>query len=190
MKFLRIKVFFSYIIFMKWQVKILSVKNNRPDISLHQKQIYILSGKINSGKTLILSKWVSSWQENQFKIEGIISKPIIKNGMKNGYIALDIISGEEYPLVSNKPFFKGMDWQLGKFYFNKINYLKISEKFKNMPQADLFVIDEIGPLEIYEQKGYFGLLKFVIREATIPILIVVRNTCVKDVIKYISNSSF
>lgn len=170
---------------MKRKVKILTIKDNRPDIVLGENQIFILTGKINSGKTSVLSKWVIDWHQKQLKIEGVLSETVIKGGNKIGYNAVDINSGEIYPLVNIKPFFVETDWQLGKFYFNVKNYLKLTDKFKCEVKADLFVIDEIGPLEIYEQKGYFELLKFFIQKKTVSLLIVVRDECVKDVLKFL-----
>ncbi|MCK5076045.1 MAG: hypothetical protein KAR38_06695 [Calditrichia bacterium] len=174
---------------MKRKVKILTIKDNRPDIVLGENQIFILTGKINSGKTSVLSKWVIDWHQKQLKIEGVLSETVIKGGNKIGYNAVDINSGEIYPLVNIKSFFQETDWQLGKYYFNTKNYLKLIDKFKYGLKADLYAIDEIGPLEIYEHKGYFELLKIFIQEKTASLLIVVRKECVNDVVKLLDTIS-
>ena len=174
---------------MKEKVKILTINDNRPDIDTNENSIYILTGEINSGKTTVLNKWIDYWRQNQLNIEGVLSEAVIKGGTKIGYNAVDINSGEIYPLVNIKSFFQETDWQLGKYYFNTKNYLKLIDKFKYGLKADLYAIDEIGPLEIYEHKGYFELLKIFIQEKTASLLIVVRKECVNDVVKLLDTIS-
>lgn len=112
-----------------------------------------ITGMPNVGKTRTLLKIIEFLEEAGYKIEGMITKPILKNDERVGFIVEDFQSCEN-------EVFAHIDFDLkdkvGKYGVN-INALeKIGipaiEKAINDDQVHIIIIDEIGKMEMISEK--------------------------------------
>lgn len=145
--------------------------------------VYILSSEKQTGKTTFLKEW-SKEKEN---IQGILT-PINLNGKREFY---NIATKDFFPMeISNE---EEESLQVGKFNFSKNNFEKASTQINNAckQNPNFLIIDEIGPLEIIQQKGFYTTLIQVlanISHKTILIL-VARPSCVESINNILSESN-
>lgn len=109
---------------------------------------FIITGKINSGKTGLIKESLPLIIQSGIKCGGIISEGIFDGKMKKGFNLVNAASGEKMLLCTD---LFNKDWNnLGRFYFNPatiqygLNVLSPEILYK----YDVVVIDEIGPLEL------------------------------------------
>lgn len=141
---------------------------------LNKNNAFIISGKINSGKTGLIKKALPVITGEEIKCGGIFSEGVFDGGIKKGFNLVDAASGEKMLLctdVFNK------SWEnLGRFYFNPdalLYGLNILSP-KNLCKYDVIVIDEIGPLEL-SGGGWAPALEKLIFFSDILFLITIRE---------------
>ena len=142
--------------------------------------IYILSQPIRSGKSTNLLKWVAT----QNNIGGILSpdiegKRMIYSITSNKYIPFEVSANEKEAV------------QIGRFFFSAEAFETAKTILQNdaTKDLDLLIIDEIGKLEISEQKGFEPVVTEIIKkfQATPTItklLLVIRDTLLEEAIKH------
>ena len=137
------------------------------------KQIYILSGPVHSGKTTHLLRWFSGRKD----IGGILS-PVI-NGLR---VFQDIRAG-----TTKKMEAEGDEevYLVGKYRFSKSSFEWANDIITKAAQENCswLVIDEIGPLEIKEE-GFYNTLQQVIqgKGQSFQLVLVVRDSILDSVI--------
>lgn len=117
----------------------------------------ILTGERNSGKSIRLLSFYKE-HKDKIKISGWISVPFVKNGAKIGY---DIVFLNRSVLSKPQRFFRIKPFPLAKKWRNfyvDFSVFERAEKIAKTKKNDIFIIDEVGPLEIFEKKGYYPLL--------------------------------
>ncbi len=138
--------------------------------------IYLLTGKVNSGKTTILSEWI----QRKKNCGGILQPKI--NGKR---FLLNIRTGEEKSLEVINGISSVNVVRVGKYSFNiaTLDWAKniLMNEINNSP--DWLIIDEYGKLEL-EDKGLEPVVSQIIErssnEKTPKILIVIRDYLVTD----------
>ncbi len=134
--------------------------------------IFIFSGDTGSGKTTLLNKWAT----NTTNIGGILSPEI--NGKRYFH---NINSGEKRPLESSDGNLK-----VGRFTFDEDAFLWATESLLEQFQSgyDWLIIDEIGPLELKQKKGFHLLIQQLQNKASsnTRLLFIVRATLVDEFI--------
>ena len=117
----------------------------------------IVTGKINSGKTTYLKKLYETTQKG----DGFLCLKFFDEETHIGYDLFHLVSGERVPFIrlkTNLP----KDWyeifEIGKYSFSKEGFEFAKNIIKNAKEEPLY-IDEIGPLEINQQSGFYELLK-------------------------------
>ncbi|MCF8226741.1 MAG: hypothetical protein K9J30_12760 [Bacteroidales bacterium] len=144
------------------------------------KNIFIITGKVQEGKTSYLEKLVKKFKPRNIKTGGFIARGTFKEGRRTGFILHDLSGETSIPIASKK---KQPGWiKFRSFYFNPDSF-KAGEKFiKNAIQTnkELFVIDEVGPIEM-EGKGWLKVIRLLEKtHATIQIW-TVRESYLKEV---------
>lgn len=138
---------------------------------------YILSGEVNSGKSTTVWKQYKIWSEEGRDVSGWISLPNIVKGEKAGYDIVILKGSAEsvrQKFIRPYPFKDAFNWR--QFWFDDSIFKLVSEM--DFGDADVFVIDEIGPLELEDKLGFYNLLPKLYEryENTIT---VVRTTCLE-----------
>ncbi len=136
------------------------------------KEIIIVTGKINSGKSTVALQIIDSFNKKGLTTAGITTKAEYNGGIKSRYYTVDLKSGERYLLASEDP----MDTDLffGRFYFSVEAFEKASDILQRSMDADVILIDEIGPLE-YSEKGYYKDLCLLTNEFAGILILVIRE---------------
>ncbi len=136
---------------------------------------YILTGEKQTGKTNVLQEWRK--QNNLLK--GIIT-PIDTLGKR---IFKNIATNETFSMEAENVEADGI--AVGKYIFSQKAFKKankiILESFSTLPP--FLIIDEIGPLEIKQQLGFYHTLIYVTSfvQNTCTIVLIVRPSCLKDI---------
>ena len=146
--------------------------------------ILILTGDKQTGKTTFLKNWVVNTQH----IAGVLT-PIISNKR----FFYDIQSGSHYSMeVETKDAPPTSILTVGKYLFSINNFKKASLILMdacNNERNSFLIIDEIGPLELQQHKGFYDALLFVLEHlnATTQLIVVVRPNCVIDLQKVLTS---
>ncbi len=131
----------------------------------------ILIGPINSGKSTRLWTEVQKWIAEGKKVSGWISMPSSvdrrqSSAEKNYDIVFITMSKihEPLPFIRTKPFKKSFAWK--RFHFDQSIFDRVVEtsgrtSLHDFGKPDIFVIDEVGPLELEDKKGFWPVLKSV-----------------------------
>jgi nucleoside-triphosphatase THEP1 len=139
--------------------------------------IFILSGKINEGKTTLVKEIISELQSGGIRVRGIFSPGNKNDSDRNSYFAEDISSHTRKLLCSEVKLPEA--FRQGRYYFSEAGILfgnKILIDSLDQP-VDIIVIDELGPLEIND-KGWTPAINKLLKSSKVPHLWVVRENLV------------
>lgn len=143
--------------------------------------IYILAGKLHSGKTLSLLHWV----QNRNDVYGILS-PVM-----NGKRFFQDVSTKKIFLMESEADEKEV-LEVGKYMFSKSAFLRAEKIILSAlkQKAGWLIIDEIGPLEL-KGEGLDGVLKQVLsKNSQLKILLVIREHLLEDITAYFGISTY
>jgi len=140
------------------------------------KNIFILSGPTNSGKTSKLLEWC----KNRKDVYGILTPKI--NGKR---IFQNVNTGEQFEMEACENEEKILS--VGKYVFSTKSFeqatfiLKEASNKKN----GWLIVDEVGPMEL-KGEGFSTQLKQVLlkKADTLKVIIVVRETLVEEVVNH------
>ena len=133
------------------------------------QQILILSGPVHSGKTTT----IQDWTRKQKNIAGILT-PVI-----NGERLFESVENGELFEMSAMPGDPEI-LSVGRFHFSTAGFKKaigILETAVEGSKSEVIVIDEIGPLELLQLKGFYEILLKILRNKmnNFVLLLVVRS---------------
>ncbi len=137
--------------------------------------ITIITGTIDSGKTRYLKKHF----EKYAKGDGILSLKHYENGFLLGYDLFHLKSGKQTTFIRLKtqlPENWKEQYTVGKFSFSKGGFIFADRVLRNMETGPVY-IDEIGPLEILDKKGFYNRLKELV-DQNIDLLITIRSSLI------------
>lgn len=147
------------------------------------QKIFIITGKIDAGKTTFVKKLIKNLQEKNVKVGGIYSQKIMENGERIGYDIIDIETNKQELFLRKN---------LGETNFERIGPFNIfpnafsvginSLKPENNTKNKLVVIDEIGKLEI-SNKAWAESLDDLLKFQKNHLLLVVRDEFKEKIIK-------
>ncbi len=146
------------------------------------KKIILLTGAVKTGKTTLLFNWSNSKQN----IAGVLTP--VKEGKRYfftphnaAWLAMEANDTEEKLLV-------------GRFAFSKQNFENVSNQVLQclqQPQWQYIIIDEIGPLELKQQLGFYKVLQQVAAvNFTATLIIVVRESLLAAVQEFFTALHF
>jgi nucleoside-triphosphatase THEP1 len=130
------------------------------------KKIILLTGEIQTGKTTTLANWVKTRND----VAGILT-PVI-NGRRRFY---EISNNVDYAMEAENG--EAGILQVGRFLFSEAGFKRAVDYLLSklpQPQWQYLIVDEIGPLEIRLQKGFWPLLNmlFTNNYVATPVLVV------------------
>ncbi len=151
------------------------MRKNRP-------VIFILTGKVNEGKTNFAMQVAEKLKQKGLSPSGFFSIGNTNDQSREAYSLRDIQTGMQKELCSFEPGKNKV--RVGRFYFDEkgIEFGRevILESLNQ--KNDLLVIDEIGPLEINDQ-GWAPAIEAVIKSQPIPQLWIVRKRLLKPILR-------
>lgn len=148
----------------------------RPKAESKQK-VYIVTGKIESGKTTFIRDLVKKLQSEKISVSGVYSTRILENGITTGYNVVTISTGQTEKFLSITG--ESDQERIGKFYIFQKG-LETGKAEILQYKSQLIVIDETGKLEL-EGKGWADSLNQLINIPNFNLLLSVREEVVNEV---------
>ena len=143
--------------------------------------IYIVTGKVHSGKTTFVRRLAARMKKENINLTGFLSVGSFSGGQRSTFTLEHLEDGKQQALASIE---KGEDWlRFGRFYFNP-EALREGERIirRGMEmKADLVVVDEVGPFEL-QGGGWKGILELLEKEYEMAQIWVVREQVLDEVL--------
>ncbi|MCX5800333.1 MAG: DUF2478 domain-containing protein [Candidatus Eisenbacteria bacterium] len=147
--------------------------------------IYLLTGPVHSGKTTFLARIIRSLKERGVEVGGFLSVSIWNGDECTGYDLYDLSEEEAVPFIRATG---ERAWQkLGPYFFIPDGLEKAKNVLLRTRNADLLVVDEVGPLEL-SGEGLWPVLRDVISQCKTNCLIVVRDSILRDFVEMLNDS--
>ncbi len=136
-----------------------------------KNRVLIMTGGVNSGKSRLLQQYLQQAADRNESVAGVVAEAVWKDGVKHGYDALFLPSGQRCRLCR-----KGEDSEVkvGRFGFNSAVFGLGSELLAEGPEPTLTFVDEVGPLELAGQ-GWASLVTELLARRNKLLLIVRRD---------------
>jgi len=119
-----------------------------------------VTGRPGIGKTTLCLKVYESLKD-KLNVKGFITKEVRDKGVRIGFKLVDLSSGEEAWLakVGHRSKFK-----VGKYGVLVESIDRFADKIESYVDADLIILDEIGPMELKSQKFVKAVEKLLNRD--------------------------
>lgn len=135
--------------------------------------IHILTGPVHSGKTTLLRDVTTQLKNQNIDVAGFLCLYTEENAQFIGYDLFDLKRELRTPFIRKEG---NKFWQrIGPYFFIPESLDHAQNMIRLSTNADVCVVDEVGPLEL-EGKGLWPALKKVIALSTPEFIFVVRET--------------
>jgi len=134
---------------------------------------FILTDEIDSGKSGCVLALATRLIEAGGKISGWVTVAHMEDGKKAGHDIVTIEGGRlsaRIPFTRAAPFEGSFPWR--RFHFSARAF-EVAQKLAT--DVDLFIIDELGPLELYEEGGFIGIARRALAESKNTLCVVRRG---------------
>lgn len=114
------------------------------------KRLIFVTGRPGVGKTSVLLRAVDDLKNRGYRIGGMISREVREGGVRVGFEIMDFSTGQRGWLAHvNQP----TGPQVGKYRVNltDLNAIGASSIISAVTNADIIMVDEIGPMELFSQ---------------------------------------
>ena len=139
--------------------------------------IFILTGPIHSGKTTLLKKVARELKEQKYRLEGFLSEAVWEKEETVGYDLFDLKEEKSIPFIRKTG---EKEWQkIGSYFFIPQGLAEAEEIILRGKEADILVVDEVGPLEL-SGKGFWPALKQVVFHPLNNFLLVMRINIIEE----------
>lgn len=151
---------------------------------------YLLIAPSGAGKTTFCAALADEAHAAGWDVAGILCPPIFENGIKTGIRAQNLRTGETRPLaVASHLSSATSHLSLGNWLFDPTVIDWGNEILAATPPCDLFIVDELGPLELIRGEGWFNALE-VLRHLNYKIgVAVVRPSLIESAQKLFSEAN-
>ena len=150
-------------------------------IQNEKKQIFIITGCVNEGKTWFIKELINLLQQNNITVRGLYSEKIFSQNQLLGYDIVNIKNREQEPFlrITNKNYGP----QYGRFSIITRGLEKGKEILTKAQTdfSDVIVIDEIGNMEL-ENNGWVHQIESLIKKSNRNLIISIRNEFVEKTI--------
>lgn len=147
---------------------------------------FLITGRPGSGKTSVIERTISTLQKKDLTAGGLYCPEIREGRVRQGFKMVDVMTGDSKILahINQK---KGP--KVSKYRVNVPNVDEMSKKSiqRALKEADLIVIDEIAPMEIYSKEFQKHVKKAL--DSQKPVLAVIHQRSQSGFIGEIKNRS-
>lgn len=137
-------------------------------------QLYLLTAPRGAGKTTFCRALADQARAAGWDVAGLLSPPVFENGVKTGILAQNLRTGEARPLAiaiyDLRP--STFDLEHGTWLFDSSILAWGNQILNTCLPCDLFIVDELGPLELIRGEGWVSALE-TLRQSTYRIGVVV-----------------
>ncbi|MEM1550310.1 MAG: NTPase [Candidatus Bathyarchaeia archaeon] len=122
------------------------------------KQHILLTGPPRIGKTTVVLKVINYLLERGVRIGGMVSQEILERGVRVGFKIIDLLNGTE-GILAHVNLKSGP--QVGKYRVCLEDLERVGARaiLDACEGADVVVIDEVGPMELYSEPFKDAVLK-------------------------------
>lgn len=147
----------------------------------------IISDDINVGKSTWCYAWVKEQIEKGTIVNGWVTLPVFENNEKIGHDFYPIINSEfRSPIKFSRLNKFSNSFKFGKFFLSNDVFKKV---IYEIPLKGLFVVDEIGMLEVKEKGGFYPLIDNILSK-TENQLFIVQKRAVEDLKRLIFTNRY
>ena len=147
--------------------------------------IFILTGSVHSGKTTLLKKVVRELKEKKYRIDGFLSEAVWMREEIFGYDLFDLKKERSIPLIRRTG---EKEWQkIGSYFFIPQSLAEAEKIILRGKEADILVVDEVGPLEL-SGRGFWPALMQVVFQPLNSYILVIRKNIIKDFLAMLGKS--
>ncbi len=141
-------------------------------------KIIILTGDIQSGKTSLCRELAQKAKEEGVQLAGLLSPAVFLEGEKRGIDVINLKNWEQRHLaVLKEKDQTGLETKRWSFYPEIVQWG--NQALINAVPCDLLVVDELGPLEFNQGKGWIAGLAAVDSGSYQSSLVVIRPSLLK-----------
>ncbi len=147
-----------------------------------QNMIFLITGPQGHGKTTFLIELVNLLKKKDILTGGFVAHGFWKDNVRDGFELEDLQTGEKI-VLSQTVAMEGWE-KFRRFYFNPGGFA-FGEKIlspKNLVDADVIAIDEIGPFEL-QGRGWRKAIDKLIKEINKPMVWVCRKSILEELVK-------
>ena len=124
------------------------------------KRLILLTGRPGVGKTSVLLRAVDILKAEGYKISGMISREVRERGVRVGFEIVDFRTERKGWLAHvNQP--TGPRVSKYRVNLSDLNTIGASSILNAMKDADIIVVDEIGPMELFSSDFKEAVMKVV-----------------------------
>jgi molybdopterin-guanine dinucleotide biosynthesis protein A len=120
--------------------------------------ITLITGERGSGKTTACQQRIAETRRAGLIAAGVVCPGRFDHGVKTGIYAEDIASSARRLLASDQPGEIAGGTPFRRWVFDPQVLAWGNEIFTHVPPCDLLVVDELGPLELVDGKGWQAAL--------------------------------
>lgn len=136
-------------------------------------KLTLITGPSGSGKSAWCSRFIEAARADGLEVGGVLSRPVFTQDRKVGIDLLDLQTGEGRRLANLRtPQSKGLMtklWQIDPHTLSWANRV-----LRDLPNCDIVVIDELGPLEFTRDEGLLEGMHIVDEKRFPEMYVVVR----------------
>ncbi len=153
-----------------------------------QPKIYLLTGERDSGKTTFLKNIIEQLMEKGITIDGFYAEKKFLDNTFSGYNLVHILDGTKHEFLILKSDLSDPNSSRFKIDSNTLNmgYQWLNEISTSV---ELIIIDEIGKWEL-KGKGWAKALENLLKNPKQPILLVVREKFLEDLITHFNMDNY
>lgn len=136
----------------------------------------LLTGPKGSGKTSFCQDVIALAHKQGITIAGFVCPAIFENGVKTGFFIIDIATNTRVPFGTHS--LKEEEGTVGHWIINQQTLEWADQNIQDLPDFDLMIIDEIGPLELEQGAGFQKALRRIDAANYKTALVVVRPSLI------------
>lgn len=143
------------------------------------KRLVFVTGRPGVGKTSVLLRAVDELKNRGYRVGGTISREVREGGFRVGFEIMDFSTGQRGWLAHvNQP--TGPKVSKYRVNLTDLNAIGVNSILSAVKNADIIIIDEIGPMELFSQgfreaivqaieskKPMLGTIHFRVRDSLI-----------------------
>jgi nucleoside-triphosphatase len=124
------------------------------------KRLLFLTGQPGIGKTSVLLRITDALKAKGYDARGMISREIREQGTRVGFEIIDLYTGQRGWLAHIK---QPSGPQVGKYRVNldDLKNIGVNSILNAIKNADVIIVDEIGPMELFSQVFKDAILQAV-----------------------------
>jgi nucleoside-triphosphatase THEP1 len=140
---------------------------------MNSAAMWIATGPRQVGKSAFCRGVVEAARQSGWVVTGLLTPAVFEHGYKTGFLVEDISTGETRMLASITRHGED-DMVLGDWYFDRHGIEWGNQILSYSLPSDLFVVDELGPLEFTYKTGWQIALEILLHRKYNLALVVIR----------------